>query len=119
MNDSPKETNPVASILNELISFRDPGVLAMFEIYEERGWFRNLFARNERWIEVQWIDDEYLQIKLLSRKTTSEIPANWQPNGEAVWRVPIKELEALADWINAEWLTIRQSDKMMLRMWND
>jgi len=109
----------VASVLNELISFRDLGVLAMFEIVEERGWFRNLFARNERWIEVQWLDDEFLQVNLLSRKPTSAPPARWEFKGESSWVVPIKERHTLADWITAEWLAIRQSDKMMLRIWND
>jgi len=109
----------IASILEELISFRDPDVRAMFEIVEERGWFRNLFASNERWIEVQWLDEAYLRVNILSRKPTSEIPASWQPGGEARWIVPISELEALAEWMNAEWLVIRQSDKMILRMWND
>ena len=109
----------MASILEELIAFRDPGVLTMFEIYENKGWFRNLFARNERWIEVQWVDDAYLQVNLLSRKPTSSLPACWDSKGESSWAVPLKELDSLADWINAEWLTIRQSDKMILRMWND
>jgi len=112
-------TDPTASVLEELTSLRDPKVLAMFEIYEERGWFRNLFTTNERWLEAHWIDDDHIQLDLVSRRPSSAIPSSWRTNGESKWIVPMKERGALAEWINTEWLQIRGSEKMRLKMWND
>ena len=113
------EPNPVASILDELKSFRDSKALAMFEIYVDRGWFRNLFSVNERWIEVQLIEDDYMQINLLSRQRLSVIPANWESRGESQWVVPVNEVDALSEWITDEWVRIRNLENMRLKMWTD
>jgi hypothetical protein len=48
-----REPDCTADVLEELAAFRDPNVVAMFEIFEDKGWFRNLFSANERWLEVQ------------------------------------------------------------------
>jgi len=114
-----REPDLTARVLEELISFRDPNVRAMFEIYQDRGWLRNWFAKTERWIEVQWIDDAHMRFTILSRNPSSAIPANWEPKDKAQWLVPMNETDSLAEWINREWLRIRASPNMRLRMWND
>ena len=113
------EPDDVANMLQELASFRDPAVVAMFEVYVDRGWLRNLFSEKERWIEIHWIDDGHLQLNILSRPPSSAIPANWKHEGESQWLVPMNEMGTLSEWINTEWCRIRNSKDMWLRMWND
>jgi hypothetical protein len=113
------ESDHVVKMLQELASFRDPAVVTMFEVYVDRGWLRNLFSENERWIEVHWIDDGHLQLNILSRPPSSAIPANWKHDGESQWLVPMDEMGRLSEWINTEWCHIRNSKDMWLRMWND
>lgn len=80
--------DPVSEVLGELASFRDRQVKAMFEVYVDRGWLRNLFAVNERWLEVQWIDNGHVQLNVLSRQPSSAVPVNWEPQDESQWLVP-------------------------------
>jgi hypothetical protein len=47
------------------------------------------------------------------------MPAGWIASGESKWIIPMKQRGDLAAWINKEWLQIRISEKMKLRMWND
>ncbi len=108
-----------AEVLEELVSFRDPNVVTMFEIFEKRGWVRDLFTANERWLEVKWIDDDHIQLHLVSQRPASGAPAGWIASGESKWIIPMTQRADLAAWINKEWLQIRNSEKMKLRMWND
>jgi len=120
MNTSEKsERDCTADILEELVAFRDPNVVTMFEVFEERGWFRGLFSANERWLEVQWIDDDHIQLHLVSQRPAAAMPADWIAKCESKWIIPMKQRGDLAAWINKEWLQIRISEKMKLRMWND
>lgn len=106
-------------MLEELVSFKNPTVKAMFEIYVDQGWFRNLFAEKKWWIEVQCIDDDHMQVNILSRKPISAIPADWEPKGKSQWLVPVNDIGALSEWISGEWLRIWVSKDIRLRMWND
>jgi hypothetical protein len=120
MNTNEKrEPDGTTDVLEELVAFRDPNVVTMFEIFEDKGWFRNLFSANERWLDVQWLDDDHIQLHLVSQRPASGIPAGWIASGESKWLIPMTQLKDLAAWINTEWLQVRNSEKMRLRMWND
>jgi hypothetical protein len=116
-----REPDCTADVLEELVAFRDPNVVTMFEIFEDKGWFRNLFSfsANELWLEVQWLDDDHIQLHLVSQRPAAAMPAGWIAKGESKWIIPMGQRENLAAWINKEWLQIRNSEKMKLRMWND
>jgi hypothetical protein len=105
--------------LQELKAFRDSQVVARFEVVAVRGWFRNLFAANEPWIEVRWVDDHHMHLNLVTLQPSSAIPVTWGRRQESAWLVPMDEMEVLADWIGKEWCHLRGATSMKLRMWSE
>ena len=109
----------IARHLEELKAFRDSQVVARFEVVADRGWFRNLFAANEPWIEVRCVDDHHVQLNLVNLQPSSAIPVTWGRRQESAWLVPMDEVDVLADWIEKEWCHLRGATNIKLRMWSE
>jgi hypothetical protein len=113
-----EDTDLVAKHLEELKAFRDTRIAARFEVVANRGWLLDLFAANEPWIEVRWIDDERLQVNLMALKPSCPMPIACEQT-ESTWLIPMAESAGLAEWINREWLHTRGTTNKTLRMWTE
>ncbi len=114
-----EDADLVAKHLEELKAFRDTRIAARFEVVANRGWLRNLFAAHEPWIEVRWIDDERLQVKLMALKPSCPMPVACEQTAESTWFIPMAESAGLAEWINREWLHTRGTTHKALRIWTE
>jgi len=112
-------TGLVVKHLEELKAFRDTRIAARFEVVADRVWLRNLFAANEPWIEIRWINDERLQLDLIDQKPSSRMPVAWEQKSESTWLVPMAEVACLAEWIDREWLHVRGTTNKTLKMWTE